>query len=146
MKLLERVEAVAARRRLARATVECYSGWIVKFLRFCRDGDRWRTPAEVGAGEVERFLTHLAVNRRVSASTQNQALNAIVFLYKQVLGEELGPDHLGKFNAERVRRPARVPTVLSVAEVARLIDAVPADSMAKFSFRIFLANLEWSAL
>jgi integron integrase len=131
MKLLNRVVEVATRRRLARNTIDCYRDWIVKFLRFSREGGRWRAPAELGAAEVERFLTHLAVKRRVSASTQNQALNAIVFLYKQVLADELGSDRLGKFQAERARRPARVPTVLSVGEVRRLIDALPPRSMAR---------------
>ena len=87
MKLLERVKEVAVRRRFARSTMNCYSDWIVKFLRFSRDGDRWRTPKELGASDVERFLTYLAVRRRVSASTQNQAVNALVFLYKHVLIE-----------------------------------------------------------
>src|SRR5690606_12945863 len=64
-----------------------------------------------------------------SASSQNQALNAIVFLYRQVLAGELGEDHLGKIEAVRVRRPARVPTVLSVAEALRVIEAVPVDSI-----------------
>jgi integron integrase len=131
MKLLQRVADVGARRRLARGTVACYSDWIVKFLRFSRDGARWRRPEELAAAEVERFLTHLAVRRRVSASTQNQALNAIVFLYKHVLGDELGADHLGRFEAERARRPARVPTVLSVNEVRRLIDAMEPASLAR---------------
>ncbi len=79
MNLLERVAEVGARRRLARVTVKCYTDWIVRFLRFSRDGERWRAPAELDSADVERFLTHLAVRRRVSASTQNQALNAIVF-------------------------------------------------------------------
>ena len=131
MRLLERVAAVGARRRLARATIACYGDWIVRFLRFSREAGRWRTPAELGAADVERFLTHLAVRRRVRASTQNQALNAIVFLYKQVLADELGADHLGRFEAERVRRPARVPTVLSVNEVRRLIDAMEPASLAR---------------
>jgi site-specific recombinase XerD len=131
MKLLERVEAVGARRRLAKATVGCYRDWIVKFLRFCRDGSRWRRPAELGTADVERFLTHLAVRRRVSASAQNQAMCALVFLYKQVLGEELGSGYLGKFQAERARRPGRVPTVLSVDEVRRLIEAMTPGSAAR---------------
>lgn len=65
----------------------------------------------MGAEEVERFLTHLATADKVSASTQNQALNALVFLYRDVLRMELGD-----FNAVRARRPVRVPTVLSQVE------------------------------
>ena len=61
----------------------------------------------MGAPEIEAFLTHLAVDRKVAAATQNQALNAIVFLYKQVLQVEPG-----QFNAVRAKRPRRLPTVL----------------------------------
>jgi site-specific recombinase XerD len=66
---------------------------------------------------VERFLTHLAVERNVAASTQNQALSAIVFLYKEVLGREL--EWLD--NVERAKRPARVPVVLTEAEVRAVL-------------------------
>jgi integron integrase len=78
---------------------------------------------------VEAFLNDLACRRRVAASTQNQALCAIVFLYRQVLADELGENHLGRFAAERARRPARVPTVLSANQVAQLLDAMTPGSM-----------------
>lgn len=71
----------------------------------------------MGKAEVERFLTHLAVERNVAASTQNQALSAIVFLYKEVLGREL--EWLD--NVERAKRPARVPVVLTEAEVRAVL-------------------------
>ena len=88
-------------------------------------GRRWRHPRELGAAQVGAFLTHLAVDRRLSASSQNQATNAIVFLYKQVLADELPADHLGRFVAERSKRPARVPTVLSQNEVVQVIEQMP---------------------
>jgi integron integrase len=128
MTLIRRFHDVAARRRLARSTIECYESWIREFLRFCRDGDRWRHPRELGAAEVEAYLNHLVRRRRVAPSTQNQALCAIVFLYRQVLRDELSEDHLGRIAAERARRSRYVPTVLSTAEVRRLLDAIPADS------------------
>ena len=84
---------------------------------------------ELRGGEVGTFLTHLAQARRLSASSQNQALNAIVFLYRQVLVDELGEEHLGRIDARRVHRPAKVPTVLSVTEARRVIEAVPPDSV-----------------
>lgn len=96
MKLLERLARTAARRRLAKATVECYSAWVTDFLRFCRVDGRWRTPAETGAADVQAFLTSLAADRKLSASSQNQACNAIAFLFNQVLVDELGKDHLGR--------------------------------------------------
>ena len=67
--------------------------------------------------EVEAFLTHLAVDRKVSASTQNQAMSAILFLYKEVLGPEL--EWLQ--NVERGKRPARMPVVLSGNEVRAVL-------------------------
>ena len=71
----------------------------------------------MGKAEVERFLTHLPVERNVAASTQNQALSAIVFLYKEVLGRAL--EWLD--NVERAKRPARVPVVLTEAEVRAVL-------------------------
>ncbi len=139
MKLLERVSDVGRRRRLAGATIECYQGWIEQFLRFCRtpDGD-WRSPEELQGAEIEAFLTYLVKERRLSASSQNQALCAIVFLYRRVIfaesGEDESPDaawrrHLGRFCAERSKRPVRVPTVLSEHEVSRVIAAIKPSSM-----------------
>jgi site-specific recombinase XerD len=128
MALLQRIRDVGLRRRLSNSTIACYQSWCRQFLCFCRDGSNWRHPRELGAGDVERFLTRLAVRKRVSASTQNQALCAIVFLYKQVLAGELPEKHLGRFEAERARRPTRVPTVLSAAEVARILDAMQPGS------------------
>src|SRR5687768_495645 len=100
MKLLDRVRDVGLRRHLARSTIGCYQSWIGEFLRFSKVQGRWRAPSELSAADVQRYLTHLARDRRVSASTQNQATCAIVFLYKQVLAEEIGADHLGRFEAE----------------------------------------------
>jgi integrase len=73
----------------------------------------------MGAREVEEFLTNLAVAGHVSASTQTQALNALVFLYKQVLGIDLG-----RLDAVRANRPRRLPVVLSPSEVRQLLEAI----------------------
>ncbi len=131
MDLLSRIRNVALRRHLAASTIACYRAWIVEFLRFCRRDGRWRHPRELFAADVEAFLTHLARDRRLSASAQNQATCAIVFPYRQVLVEELGQDHLGRFEAERSRRPVRVPTVLSREEAGRIIAALPPRSLHK---------------
>ncbi len=69
-------------------------------------------PKEMGTGEVQAFLTHLAMEEHISASTQNQALSALLFLYRNVLGQELGP-----VNSVRAGPFQHVPTVLSRAEV-----------------------------
>jgi integron integrase len=124
MKLLEAMHAVGKRRRLARNTIACYQSWIKDFLRFCKDGQRWRPPEELAEREVEAYLTYLARDRRLSASSQNQATNALVFLYHQVLAGRVEEGHLGKFSAERARRRGRVPTVLSEGEVQRVVGAI----------------------
>lgn len=124
MKLLAWMETVGKRRRLARSTLSCYQGWVKDFLRFCKEGDRWRRPEELAEREVEMYLTYLARDRRLSASSQNQAANALVFLYKQVLSGVVEEGHLGRFSAERARRRVRVPTVLSAEEVGRLLEAI----------------------
>jgi integron integrase len=114
-KLLDQMREVLRVRHYARATEEAYVDWARRYILF---HDK-RHPAAMGAAEVSRFLTDLAVAGHVAASTQNQALNALVFLYKQVLEIELGRlDHL------RSTRPARLPVVLSRGEVKNLLEAI----------------------
>jgi len=112
--------SVIRRRHLSRRTEKAYWLWIMAYLRFHRGSEGWRHPRSMGAAEVEAFLSHLAVERKVAAATQNQALNAIVFLYKQVL--EIDP---GSFHAARARPSRRLPTVLSRREVALVINEIP---------------------
>jgi integron integrase len=95
------------------ADEEAYLGWIRRYILFHGK----RHPAELGASEVTRFLSNLAVEGRVAASTQNQALSALLFLYKRVLGVDLPwLDDL-----IRAKRPARLPVVLSRGEVAAVL-------------------------
>ena len=129
MKLMDRMAAVAARRHLSPRTLAVYQWWVRRFLKYHRAGGAWRHPRELRGPDVGAFLTHLARDRRMSASSQNQAINAIVFVYRDVLADELDPDHLGPIAAERSARPAKVPTVLSAPEAARLIAAMKPGSM-----------------
>lgn len=124
MKPLDEYRAVCAVRRLARRTTQTYARWVEEFLRFhrLRTGE-WRHPSDLGAADVEAFLTHLAVNRSVAESTQNQALAVLLFLYRHVLKRPLG-----SMAAVRARRPVRLPTVLSRDEVRRLFAAMPDGS------------------
>ncbi|MFM7516518.1 MAG: site-specific integrase [Pirellula sp.] len=86
-------------------TESAYVDWIVRFLRFYRTPNgTWRHPAELRGPEISAFLTYLAVDRQVSASTQNQALSAIVLLYRQVL--ELDPGLLDGVLATQRKPPA----------------------------------------
>lgn len=115
MKLLDRVSQTLRVRHYSLATERCYCQWIRKFIFF----HGVKHPNTMGAEEVEQFLTHLATTDKVAASTQNQALNALIFLYREVLQMDLGT-----FEAVRARRPLRVPTVLSQVEAKQLLDAV----------------------
>jgi integron integrase len=90
-------------------TEQTYIKWILDYIRF----NETRHPREMGKPEIEHFLSHLAVNRKVAASTQNQALNAILFLYKHVLDMPLN-DHI---DAIRSQKQKNLPTVLSTSEI-----------------------------
>ena len=114
--LLERMVAEIRRRRYSIRTEQAYESWVCRFILFCGARD----PAEVGAERIRAFLEDLAVRGNVSASTQSQALNALAFLYKQVLGRSL--DELGDFT--RAKRPKRLPVVLERSEVARLLTGI----------------------
>jgi integron integrase len=107
-------------------TADVYCHWIRRYLAFCAAAQgRWMAPEQLGTADVESFLNHLVGERRLAASTQNQALNALVFLYRHVLENAVARDHLGKFELLRSKRPKRVPTVLSTAEVGRVLAAIP---------------------
>lgn len=110
---LERVRAAIRVRHYSIRTEESYLFWVQRFILF--HGKRHL--GELGAVEVGQFLTHLAVDRKVAASTQNQALNALVFLYKNVLERPLGE----VADVVRARRPQRLPVVLSAREVKGLL-------------------------
>jgi site-specific recombinase XerD len=85
-RLLDQVREKIRIKHYSIRTEQAYLDWIKRFILFHGK----RHPENLGSTEVEQFLTHLAVERNVAASTQNQALNAIVFLYHEVLGQELG--------------------------------------------------------
>ena len=115
-------------------TEETYWQWIVRYLRHHKrpgleGAEAWQHPRELGAQEVGEFLTHLATELKVSASTQSQALNALVFLYGEVLHRPLG--EIGE--VMRVRRPARLPEVLSRREVGAVLAALEPELVLPLS-------------
>lgn len=112
-KLLEQVRAAIRRLNYSRRTEEAYVHWIKRYIYFHGK----RHPHELGEGEVTAFLSYLASERKVAAATQGQALAALLFLYKQVLGRDLG----WLDGMTRAKRPVRLPTVLSVQEVEALL-------------------------
>ena len=117
LKFMEQCREVMRFHRLALRTEEAYLQWIKRFIFFHGK----RHPKEMGEPEVQAFLTHLAADRLVAASTQNQALGALLFMYQKVLGRDL--EFMEGF--ERAQRRQRVPVVLSREEVQRLLTAVP---------------------
>lgn len=117
MKLLDQARHVARAKHLAYRTEQAYVYWIERYIRF----HGIRHPNTMGTTEVEAFLTHLAVAGQVAASTQNQALGALLFLYRDVLKSDIGT-----LDAVRANRPKRVPVVLSRNEVAELLQALDA--------------------
>ncbi|GMR16614.1 MAG: integron integrase [Gammaproteobacteria bacterium] len=116
LRLLDQVRETLRFYHYAYSTEKSYVNWILKFIRFSGK----KHPNEMGKFEIERFLSHLAVNRDVAASTQNQAFNAIMFLYKKVLGIEMDLD----IRAKRASKRKNLPTVLSKDEAKLLISCM----------------------
>ncbi len=111
-RLLEQVRDVMRFKHYSLRTERAYGDWIERFIRF----QGKRHPAEMGTEEVTQFLTHLAREGKVAAATQNQALSALLFLYKEVLKQEIG----WLDGVERAKRPARLPVVLTRDEVRKV--------------------------
>jgi integron integrase len=113
-KLLDQVRQAIQMRHYSPRTEETYVHWIRRFIFFHNK----RHPAEMAEPEIARFLSSLATESHVSASTQNQALNAVLFLYRQVLRKDIGYVN----GVVRANRPKRLPTVLSRQEVRSIFE------------------------
>lgn len=112
-RLLDRVRDRLRVLHYSMRTETAYSGWIRRYILFHGK----RHPAEMGKAEAEAFLTHLATERNVSAATQNQALSALLFLYREVLGQDLP----WLDDVVRAKKPVRLPTVLTRQETTALL-------------------------
>jgi len=121
-RLLDQLRDRLRLRHYSLRTEQAYVHWVKRYILFHGK----RHPAEMGKAEVEAFLTHLAVERHVAASTQTQALSALLFLYKEVLGVEL--PWLSELT--RAKRPARLPTVLTREEARLLLRCVDDPTLA----------------
>jgi len=113
IKLLDQMRLILRLKHLSIRTEYAYITWTKRFIVFHEK----RHPKDMGAEEIRAFLTHLALHRHVAASTQNVALNALLFLYRDVLKQEL--PELGTF--ERAKRPRRLPTVFTRREVSMVL-------------------------
>ena len=111
-RLLDRLRAKIRLMHYSIRTEEAYADWVRRFILFHNK----RHPKEMGATEIEAFLSHLAVEGKVAASTQNHAFAAILFLYSKVLDIELP-----RLDALRAKRPERIPVVLSPDEVRSVL-------------------------
>ena len=112
-KLLDQVRDAIRLKHYSIRTEQAYVNWIKRYIYF----HNVRHPAEMGAPQVQAFLTHLAVEGNIAASTQNQALSALLFLYKEILHRDLGP-----IDAMRAKKPKRLPSVLTKEEIHRVLD------------------------
>ncbi len=112
-KLFDQVRDTVRRKHYSIRTEATYCDWIRRYILF---HDK-KHPKDMGAAEIERFLTYLAVDGNVAASTQNQALCYLVFLYKHVLNLEINQ----KIDTQRAQRPKRLPVVLYRTEVDRVM-------------------------
>lgn len=119
-RLMDQVRQALRARHYSRRTEQAYCHWVRRFVYF----NDVRHPAGMGEKEINLFLTHLAVREHVSASTQNQALAAILFLYRSVLGREIG-----NLDVVRARRPVRLPVVMSREEVRCVLEHLRGDKL-----------------
>ncbi len=116
-KLLDQLRHTLRLKHYSLRTEQAYANWVKRFILFHQK----RHPNTMGAPEIEQFLTHLAVNDHIAASTQNQALSALLFLYHHVLDLDLEET----INAVRAKRPHHLPVVLDKTEVTRLLALLP---------------------
>lgn len=134
---MEQAKDVLRLKHYSIRTEQAYLGWIYRYIRF----HRMRHPKEMGGQEIEMFLTDLAIHQNVSASTQNQAFNALLFLYKKVLGISLED---AQINAIRASKKRNLPVVLSKKEVKRVLLAMGGQQqlMAKLLYGSGLRLME----
>lgn len=124
MKLLEQFEQFLKGRKYARSTVQVYVSRVDEFIRFFKRGVTWTHPKDLGVSDVERWLNHLAIDKKLSASSQNQAFSAVILFYKETLKQPLQ-----NVDALRARKSTYIPTVLSAGEAARLLEHLQGEQL-----------------
>jgi site-specific recombinase XerD len=125
-KLLDQARDTIRTRHMSYRTEQAYLYWMKKFILFHQK----RHPLEMGGVEVSQFLTFLATKKQVSASTQNQAFAALLFLCREVLKKEFG----WLENVERAKKPSRLPVVFTKDEVRKIIHLRPTCSKTGMTF------------
>jgi integron integrase len=137
-RLLPRLRRALRTRHYSRRTEEAYTAWVRRYVHF----HGLRHPNTLGPADVDAFLSDLAVHRQVSASTQAQALAALLFLYREVLASPLA-DVSG---VARAKRPRRLPTVLTRAETRAVLDALTAGASSHAPYPLVAALLYGAGL
>jgi len=112
-KLLQKLRKEIRRRNYSYNTEKSYCSWVVQFVRY----HHYTHPSKMGEKEITKFLNHLTSDRKVAASTQNQALSALVFLYENILEQPVDKLH----QLKRAKKPKRIPVVLSEKEAKNII-------------------------
>ncbi len=135
-KLLDELQQALRSRHYSRRTEQTYCQWVKRFVRF----NNLRHPSEMAEPEINAFLTYLALKEKVSASTQNQALSALLFLYRHIIGREVGD--LGE--VIRARKPKHLPVVMTRDEVKAVLANLKGDKwlMASLMYRAGLRLME----
>ncbi len=135
--LLERAREILRLKHYSIRTEKAYIGWMRRYLMFHNK----RHPREMGVPEIEAFLSHLAINDNVAGSTQNQAFNALLFLYEKVLNISLKNE---KIDALRARKKVNLPVVMSKEEVKQVITLMKGERqiMAKLLYGSGLRLME----
>ncbi len=132
-KLLDQLADLLATKRYSPRTIEIYSRWVARYVRF----HGTRHPRELDATHIRAYLTHLARRSKISAATQNQALAALLFLYRELLGIPMGAPE----GIELAKRSQHVPTVLSIEEVAVVLDAIPSGPVQLMASLLYGSGL-----
>ncbi len=130
IKLIENVRNIIRMKHYSIRTEETYISWIKRYIFFHNK----RHPSEISENEISEFLTYLAVKKNVAASTQNQAFNALLFLYKKVLKQKIGLID----DVERAKKPAKLPVVFTKKETSEILLRIDGG---KGSFKWLMASL-----
>jgi integron integrase len=124
MKLLEQLQNTMQGRKYSPNTTKAYVDWVDQYIRFNKRGSMWVHPAELSEMDFEKWLNYLTVEKKLSASSQNQAFAAVCFFYREVLKKPLE-----NVNAMRARKSTYIPVVLSASEAARVLNELDGEHL-----------------
>jgi len=124
MKLMQQMVDFMRGRKYADSTIEVYTMRVTEYIKFNRKGVSWQHPKDLGVRDFERWLNHLAIDKKLSASSQNQAFSAVCLLYEDILQIKLEG-----VNALRARKSTYIPVVLSAKEASALLEQMTGENL-----------------